>query len=110
MVALEPSVGPVPLGQLIPGLFDRTIILAATGHQAHFIGSGQALRDAGLQINGSILTQLTNYPVSSSSGGFTYEFDDALGVMKRSSESFGPVFAERAETIGKGKWNFGIKY
>lgn len=104
------TVGPVPLGQLIPGLFDRTIILAATGHQAHFIGSGQALRDAGLQLNSSILTQLTTYPVSSSSGGFTYEFDDALGVMKRSSESFGPVFAERAETIGKGKWNFGIKY
>src|SRR5690606_27807899 len=34
----------------------------------------------------------------------------ALGVMKRTSESFGPIFAERAGTIGKGKWNFGIKY
>lgn len=104
------SAGPTSLSQLIPGLFDRTIVLAATGHEAHFIGSGQALREAGLQLNGSILTQLTAYPVSSSAGGFTYEFDPALGVMKRTSESFGPIFAERAGTIGKGKWNFGIKY
>lgn len=49
--------GPTSLSQLIPGLFDRTIVLAATGHEAHFIGSGQALREAGLQLNGSILTQ-----------------------------------------------------
>ncbi len=104
------STSTAALANLIPGLFDRTIILAATGHQAHFIGSGQALREAGLQLNGSILSQLTAYPVSSSAGGFTYEFDPALGVMKRTSESFGPIFAERAGTIGKGKWNFGIKY
>jgi hypothetical protein len=102
--------GPVALGDLIPSLFDRTIVLAATGHQAHFLGSGAALREAGLQINGSILSQLTNYPVTTSAGGFTYSFDPTLGVMTRSTASFGPIFSERAETIGKGKWNFGVKY
>ena len=102
--------GPVPLGELIPDLFDRTIILAATGHQAHFLGSGLALREAGLQINASLISQLTNYPLTNSGGGFTYSFDETLGVMTRSTTSFGPIFSERAETIGKGKWNFGVKY
>jgi hypothetical protein len=107
---LAAAADPGALGLLIPGLFDRTIELAATGHQAHFVDSSQGLRDAGLQINGAILTQLTSFPVSSSAGGFTFSFDPALGVLTRSTESFGPIFAERAETIGKGKWNFGVKY
>lgn len=38
-----------------------------------------------------------------SGGGFTFTFDPSLGVFVRSSESFGPVFANRAETTGKGK-------
>ena len=108
--AQQNSLGPVPLGQLIPSLFDRTIVLAATGHEAHFTDSSMALREAGLQINNAILTQLTSYPVTSSAGGFTFEFDPALGVLTRSTESFGPIFSERAETIGKGKWNFGFKF
>ena len=100
----------MPLGELIPDLFDRTIVLAATGHQAHFLGSGLALREAGLQINAALISQLTNYPLTNSGGGFTYAFDPTLGVMTRSTSSFGPIFSERAETIGKGKWNFGVKY
>ena len=102
--------GPQPLGQLVPELFARTIVLATTGHEAHFVDSSLGLREAGLRINESILSQLTSYPISSAGGGFTYSFDPTLGVMTRSSESFGPIFAERAETIGKGRWNFGVQY
>jgi hypothetical protein len=109
-VTAPSQTGPVPLGQLIPGLFERTIVLATTGHQAHFVDSSMGLREAGLRINESILSQLTSYPISSAGGGFTFSFDPTLGVMTRSSESFGPIFAERAETIGEGKWNFGVKY
>lgn len=98
-----------PLAELIPSLFDRTIVLAATGHQAHFLDSSAGLREAGRQINASILSQITTFPVSSSAGGFTFHFDPALGVATRSTESFGPIFAERAETIGKGKWNVSVK-
>jgi hypothetical protein len=99
-----------PLAELIPSLFDRTIVLATTGHQAHFVDSSFELRLAGEQINTAILAQLTSYPVGSSSGGFTFTFDPALGVMTRSTDSFGPIFAERADTIGKGKWSFALRY
>jgi len=35
--------------------------------------------------------------------GFTYKFDPALGVFSPTGEGFGPIFAQRAETIGKGR-------
>ncbi len=38
-----------------------------------------------------------------SSGGFTYTFNPTLGVFSRTTDSFGPIFAERAETTGQGK-------
>lgn len=97
-----------PLADLIPNLFDRTIVLAATAHEAHFVDSSRSLVEAGNLINDSIVSQLGTPPISSSAGGFTYTFDAALGVMTRSSESFGPIFTERADTIGKGKWNVGM--
>lgn len=97
-----------PLGGLIPSLFDRTIVLAATGHEAHFVDSSRALLEAGILVNDSIVGQLSTLPISSSAGGFTYTFDSTLGVMTRNSETFGPIFTERAGTIGRGKWNVGV--
>jgi len=98
------------LAALIPELFDQTIVLIPAGHQAHFIDSSQALRDAGIQINASIVGQLATVPLSSSAGGFTYDYNEQLGIFERSTNAFGPIFTERAMTIGKGKWNFGVNY
>jgi hypothetical protein len=96
------------LANLIPTLFDRTVVLFPAGHEAHFVDSSEDLREAGIQINRSIVGQLSTFPLGTSSGGFSYRFDEQLGIFERSSESFGSVFAERAETIGNGKWNFGL--
>jgi hypothetical protein len=62
------------------------------------------------QISSQIGSQVANVPLGSSSGGFTYKYDSSLGTFKRSTESFGPAFAERAVTIGKGKMSFGMNY
>jgi hypothetical protein len=102
------------LAELIPNLFDQTIVLAppTTGqsHAAHFIDEQERLLATGLLINASLITQLATFPLGSSSGGFTYTYDETLGVFNRTSESFGPVYAERAPTIGRGKWNAGFSY
>ena len=97
-----------PLAELIPNLFDRTVVLAETGHQAHFVDSSEALVEAGLQLNSSVVSQLGTFPVSSASGGFTFEFDPELNLFTRSTESFGPIYSERSETLGKGKMSFGV--
>jgi hypothetical protein len=54
--------------------------------------------------------QLSSFPVGSSSGGFSWSFDSASGTFVRASNSFGPVFAERALTIGRKRLNVGVNY
>jgi hypothetical protein len=53
---------------------------------------------------------LTSLPVPSTAAGFTYTYDPALGIYNRSAPSFGPIFAERAETIGKDRFYVGFSY
>ena len=85
------------------------VILVTTNHPAHFGAQpgAQAIMSA---INRSVASQIATFPLGSSSGGFAYTFDPELGVFSRSTESFGPLFAERALTIGKGKLGFGVTY
>ncbi len=66
-----------------------------------------ATRDA---ISALLVTELGTLPSGSSSGGFTYRLDPALGASIRSSDSFGPFFTERALTAGTGEMSFGITY
>jgi hypothetical protein len=54
--------------------------------------------------------ELATIPVSSSAGGFTYRLDPALGMAVRSSDSFGPFFAERSLTAGRNQASLGIGY
>ncbi len=76
-------------------------------HAAHFVSQPNAqaiLR----QLNSGIASQVSTFPLGSSSPGFTFSYDSALGVFNRSAQSFGPVFSERAITAGKGKFSFGV--
>jgi hypothetical protein len=79
-------------------------------HSAHFIGASSPQFLALQQFNTELGVQLSSFPLPSSAGGFTYQFDPALGVLTRASDSFGPIYAERADTLGKGKVNLGINY
>lgn len=69
---------------------------------------------AGFHASGAIgtalLHELGSFPIGSSSGGFTYFFDPATGVGVRSSQSFGPAFAERPLTSGRRNLNFGMTH
>lgn len=98
-----------PLSELLPRLFGQEIVLAAGAHQGHFLNARS--RAAGNALNDSITSQLSSSPpVNSSAGGFTYEYDPEQGTYERTSSSFGPIFAERADTLGKGRFNYGISY
>jgi len=54
--------------------------------------------------------EATTFPLASSSGGFTWTFDPALGVQTRRTQSFGPMFAERPFTNGLKKFNVGVAF
>src|SRR5437879_5767073 len=68
----------------------------------HTIQTGDFVRDEQAAaatrdtMSGLLLLDLVTLPVSSSSGGFTYRFNPALGTVERSSNSFGPFFVERS--------------
>ncbi len=61
-------------------------------------------------LSAAIGTQLSLLPLASSASGFTYTFDPAAGAYTRSSETYGPILAERAETIGRKKLFFAFSY
>lgn len=54
--------------------------------------------------------QLSSFPLASASGGFSWTLDTASGVFTRTSNSFGPIFAERPMTIGRGRLNVGATF
>jgi hypothetical protein len=62
------------------------------------------------QIEQQIGSHLQSLPIGSSSGGFTYSYDRRYGTFTRTTETFGPAFAERAQTVGRGRMNFGASY
>jgi hypothetical protein len=104
-----------PLAMILPELLSNTITLLPSSlpdqpnHIAHFRPGVDQLQ-VPAQVNGALLTALSTYPLGSPSGGFTYSFDPALGSLTRSSNSFGPSFAERALTTGRGKVSIGLGY
>jgi hypothetical protein len=99
-------------GCVLPNLFGPdglTLFPSPTfPHYAHFIGSAQTTINQ--TVSTAIATQLAVLPIVSPSSGFTYKYDKETGAFVRTTTSFGPIFAERAETIGRGKLMMGSSY
>src|SRR5262245_5358601 len=55
-------------------------------------------------------TVASAYPVASASSSVIYEYNPALGTPERRTGVAGPLFGERAETIGQGKLNLALAY
>lgn len=109
---------------LLKALLSDRVLAPPTGpfssHEAHFqpvLRPGEVVAgfevnqlEIPLAINSIIAAQLSSVPLGSSSGGFAYTFDPALGTFARESSTFGSAFAERALTAGRGRWNAGFNY
>lgn len=54
-------------------------------------------------FNEAFGTQIGQVPLAQPASGFTYTFDPKLGVPVLSQETYGPLLAQRAETIGRHK-------
>lgn len=100
------------LSTIIPQIFGPQGITLAPpintpSHEAHFRNSSAGTLNL---FNSSLMQQLTSLPLPSPASGFTYTLDPGLGTLTRSAQSFGPVLSERAETIGRHKFTFGVSY
>ena len=93
-----------PNGLIVDSL---TVLPSGDTHSAHF---NSGFQSEFTQFNTALASQIVNVPLPSPASGFTYQFDPTLGVFERSTESFGPILAERAQTIGSKRFSFGFTY
>lgn len=113
--ASEPALAQEKLAYLIPNLFgphgltvdSEARLPTGETHSGHFNSSFQA---SFTPFNTALASQLVSVPLPSPTSGFTYRFDSELGVFTRSTRSFGPLLAERAETLGKNRAALAISY
>jgi len=93
---------------LIPGIFGVNGLQLNTGsHQGHFEDSFVGtLRP----LDSAIASQSSVLPLASPSSGITFTWNPSAKVFTPSTESFGPVLGERAETIGRYKLSLGVAY
>lgn len=116
------------LAHLLPDLILNGITLPEAGapgnpHAGHFtlgnpthggsqVGSIPDVSAIGAveAFNDRLRGQFANFPLGSSSAGFTYTYNEQLGTYTRRSPSFGPAFTERALTIGRGQRSFGVNF
>ena len=76
-------------------------------HSAHFNSDFQFNFS---QFSTAVVSQLVSVPLPTPASGFTYHLDPTLGVFQRTTQSFGPILAERSETIGAGRVSFGFTF
>jgi hypothetical protein len=55
-------------------------------------------------------TVASTYPVGSASSSVLYVYDPTTETLVRQTGIAGPIIGERAETIGRGQFNFGASY
>jgi hypothetical protein len=87
-------------------IVDSTAELAGgQSHSGHFNGGFESEFS---QFGIALTSQLVSLPLPTPAAGFTYQFDPALGVFTRTTNSFGPILSERAETIGARRLSLGF--
>jgi hypothetical protein len=81
-------------------------INAGNGHGNHFLSAAAGGNLAVISfISEAIGQSVAGTPISGTSSGATYSF--VGGVPVRTSRSAGPIFAERSQTLGRGRLFFG---
>jgi hypothetical protein len=100
------------LSELLPNLFGKggiTLAPAAVGfsHLPHFTVSSETQLTI---LNDSLRGQLSNIPLPSPVSGFTFRFDPTVGALVRTTDSFGPIYSQRADTTGRNRFTIGASY
>jgi len=76
-------------------------------HGNHFVPAAVASNGTVISfLTNSIGSNVANIPVSATSGGSTFSFQ--AGVPTQTSISAGPIFGERAQTLGRGRVLLGL--
>ncbi len=93
-----------PQGLVVNSL---SALAGGVSHSAHF---NSGFESEFSQFGTALTGQIVSSPLPAPASGFTYKFDPNLGVFTRSTSTFGPILAERADTIGAKRLSVGFVY
>jgi hypothetical protein len=97
---------------VIPQIFSSTggVNIPNQAQRAHFDSGFQTETAALSSAIGAVGTELTVLRLASPASGVSFTFDRTLAVVRRSTESYGPILGERAETIGRHRFFAAVTY
>src|SRR5262245_3787149 len=72
--------------------------------------AGSVVADTLTPVIVQLASQATDFPVPPTTPGYVFVYNAELGVFERYTGSLGPVFLERAETLGANHAAFGVSY
>lgn len=99
--------GPGQAPLFLAGSGDPNNPASLQAHGLHFIPSSNAENGALIAfITDALGSSIGSIPIGSTSGGETFRFEG--GAPVKTSTSSGPIFAERAQTLGRGRVLAGI--
>jgi len=99
--------GPGQQPLFLAGSGDPNNPASIQAHGAHFIPASNAENAALISfLTDALGVSIGSIPIGSTSGGETFRFEAGLPVLV--STSSGPIFAERAQTLGRGHMLAGI--
>lgn len=99
--------GPGQQPLFLAGSGDPNNPASLQAHGSHFIPASSAENSALIAfLTDALGTSIGGIPIGSTSGGETFRFEAGLPVLVSSSS--GPIFAERAQTLGRGHMLAGI--
>ena len=109
LVLAPPAFGK-PLNQLIPGLFGGSLSTTVDQTGSDFSHQQVLIVQQFRNLSSQLSVARSQVPIPSASGAFSYEWDSELDTFVRSDQSLGSLFAERALTLGRGRFNVGFSY
>ncbi len=108
---IQPANGQT-LRNKIENIFSSVLEIQLAGpgqHGRHFRPANVAVSAATIGASSSfITTNISSFPLGSTQAGLTFDFSGGRPVP--TSTSMGPIFSERAQTIGRGRFNVAFNF
>lgn len=90
-------------------LSPENLFLGEFEHGRHFLPSSVSSSQATINSFGNFISaNVSSFPLSSTTAGLTFDF--STGVPVSTTTSLGPIFSERAQTLGSGRLNLGFNF
>jgi len=100
----------VPLDQVIPDLFGGSIATTISQDFSDVSRQQPRVVERFRNLSAALSTARSQVPIPSQSGAFSFAWDPDLDTFVRFEQSLGSTFAERAQTLGRGRFSIGMSY